>query len=93
MNREKPDYVNDKGTQWWFNQELTDYANEPDSDGTRLTAVGYFIIESEGAEAWVLVDGNSEIIELEEHKHKIFERIDSRKTSLKRNKDFFLPPN
>lgn len=92
MYESNPDYVNERGTQWWVDQDLTRFANEPDEEGIKLSAVGYYIKERDGEHAWVLVDANSEIIEFEEFKSAIYDRIKSKKATMKLNKKFFLPP-
>ena len=87
-----PDYTNEKGVKWWVHPELTKLANEPDVNGNKLSVTGYFIQETDGGKAFVLVNSDSEIIEFEETYGSMARRIASRKESQKHIKNYFLPP-
>lgn len=91
MYTTKPDYINEKGVSWWRDHDLTKLATTPDVEGNSLFVTGYFIKEQNGGQAWVLVNGDSEIIEFEFTEEAIKRRISFRKEAQKHVKNFFLP--
>lgn len=59
----KPFFVNEIGTKWWKDQDITDWAQKPDQFGTVLPEVyGFFIQEIGGRKTRVLINNTTHAI-------------------------------
>jgi hypothetical protein len=41
------EFVNEKGTRWWRDRELTEYARQPNKQGKRLNHVACWFVETQ----------------------------------------------
>lgn len=74
----EPDFVNDLGVKWWYDEFTTQYAQKPDFWGIKLNAICYYVEEPNGNRTRVLVsDGN--IIEEDQNLEALAVKIDCRK--------------
>ena len=74
----EPLAINEKGVKFWLDKSTTEYAQNPDINGTVLDVVCYFIEEANGRRSRILVK-NGEIIEEDQSLEGIACKIDIRK--------------
>lgn len=59
----EPEFVNELGTKWWLDAHSTNYANQPDSNGTALDVKVFYVEEASGRRTRVVVDHGEVIAE------------------------------
>jgi len=75
----EPDYINELGTKWWLDKDITKYAQKPDRNGIILDAICYYTEETGGRRTRVLVSKDQEIIEEDQTLDGMGTKIDIRK--------------
>jgi hypothetical protein len=81
---DKPDFVNQKGVKWWFDEATTNYAIKKDHNGIALFGVVVWIIkEKNDVMTRLLVEDNKIIFE-----NQNLEAIASHIDMMKANKSF-----
>ena len=64
FDKSKPDFINEKGTKWWFDKSSTNYARKEDAKGITLPNVSVFYVEEiNGNMSYVVIDGEDIIYE------------------------------
>ncbi len=86
LHKKEPDFINEKGVKWWFDESTTKYAQRPDVNGITLDVVCFLVEEPDGHMTRVLLSKNEEIIEEDQTLEGIGTKIDIRKL-LKNNLD------
>lgn len=52
----EPEFVNELGTKWWLDAHSTNYANQPDSNGTALDVKVFYVEEVSGRRTRVVAE-------------------------------------
>lgn len=63
LHETKPDFVNELGTKWWIEKDLTNYCKKEDQYGTKLEATAFLVELVNGARSYVVVKNNQIIAE------------------------------
>jgi hypothetical protein len=74
-----PDFINDEGTKWWIDRDLTNYAQNPDAKGISLDVQAWVLQTSDGYMTRVLVNKDHEICDESQNLEALAVKIDVRK--------------